>query len=85
MVHTLFALEHNYICDLLAAQHPDWNDDRLYAKAKLINSATLAKIHTVEWTPAILPHPVIRVAMNTNWSGVIGEDAQEILEFIDDD
>ena len=29
-------------------------------KARLINSALMAKIHTVEWTPAILPHPVIK-------------------------
>ncbi len=85
MLHTLFALEHNHVCDLLAAQHPDWNDDRLYAKAKLINSASMAKIHTVEWTPAILPHPVIRVAMNVNWSGIVGEDAQDIFEFLDDE
>ena len=27
MLHTLFTLEHNYICDLLAHQHPDWNDE----------------------------------------------------------
>ena len=29
-------------------------------KAKLINSALMAKIHTVEWTPAIVPHPIIK-------------------------
>ena len=37
----------------------------------------MAKIHTVEWTPAILPHPVTRIAMNTNWYGLKGEDAQD--------
>ena len=42
---------------MLAKEHPDWNDEQLYGKAKLINSALMAKIHTVEWTPAILPHP----------------------------
>ena len=46
MLHTLFTLEHNHICDLLAKQHPDWNDAQLHAKAKLINSALMAKIHT---------------------------------------
>ena len=39
MLHTLFTLEHNHICDLLAHEHPDWNDDQLFRKAKLINSA----------------------------------------------
>ena len=84
MLHTLFTLEHNYICDLLASQHPDWDDNKLYAKAKLINSAVMAKIHTVEWTPAIVPHPIIQTAMRVNWSGVAGEDLQDALDFLDD-
>jgi hypothetical protein len=84
MLHTLFTLEHNHICDLLAAQQPAWTDDRLFTKAKLINSALMAKIHTIEWTPAILPNRIIVKAMNVNWSGVVGEDLQDVLEFLDD-
>jgi hypothetical protein len=84
MLHTLFTLEHNYICDLLADQNPRWEDEQLYRKAKLINSALMAKIHTVEWTPAILPHSLIRLAMNVNWSGLAGDDLQEALTFLDD-
>ena len=44
----------------------------------------MAKIHTVEWTPAILPHPVIQIAMNANWYGLAGEELQEIFEFLND-
>jgi hypothetical protein len=84
MLHTLFTLEHNYICDLLAHQHPGWNDDQLFEKARLINSAVMAKIHTVEWTPAILPHPIVKLAMNVNWSGLVGEDRRELAELLDD-
>jgi hypothetical protein len=84
MLHTLFTQEHNYLCDLLAHEHPDWNDDQLFARARLINSALMAKIHTVEWTPAIVPHPIIKRAMNVNWSGLAGEDLQEALQFLDD-
>jgi hypothetical protein len=84
MLHTLFTLEHNHICDRLAALQPTWTDNQLYAKAKLINSALLAKIHTLEWTCAIVPHPVIKIAMKANWSGLLGEDVQDVLEFIDD-
>ena len=84
MLHTLFTLEHNYICDLLADQHHDWTDEPLFRKAKLINSAVLAKIHTVEWTPAIIAHPLIKMAMNVNWSGLVGEDRQELAELLDD-
>src|SRR5262245_33505270 len=85
MLHNLFTLEHNYVCDLLAHQHPNWNDDQLFGKAKLITSALMAKIHTIEWTPAIIPHPVVNTAMNTNWSGLAGDELQDVLEFLDDD
>jgi len=84
MLHTLFTREHNYICDLLAREHPDWSDAQLYGKAKLINSALMAKIHTVEWTPAIVPHPLIQLGMRTNWYGLLGEELQEVLKFLDD-
>src|SRR6185436_11076724 len=84
MLHTMFTREHNYICDLLAREHADWSDAQLHAKAKLINSALMAKIHTVEWTPAIVPHPVIQLAMRTNWYGLVGDELQEVLTFLND-
>jgi len=84
MLHTLFTDEHNHICDLLASQHPDWTDAQLFTKGRLINSAMMAKIHTVEWTCAIVPHPIIQRAMNVNWSGLAGEDKQDTLEFLND-
>jgi hypothetical protein len=44
----------------------------------------MAKIHTVEWTPAILPNPVVKTAMNVNWYGLTGDDRQDALRFLDD-
>ncbi len=84
MLHTLFTLEHNHICDLLAHHNPGWNDDQLFTKARLINSALMAKIHTIEWTPAIVPHPIIQLGMQVNWTGLAGEDLQDALAFLDD-
>ena len=84
MLHTIFTQEHNHICDLLARDHPDWNDARLHGTAKLINSALMAKVHTTEWTPAIVPHPTIEYAMNGVWNGLAGTELQEIFEFLDD-
>jgi hypothetical protein len=39
----------------------------------------MAKIHTVEWTPAILAHPTLEIAMNANWWGLVGETLTKLL------
>jgi hypothetical protein len=70
LLHTLFALEHNRICERLAAAQPGLSDEELFAHARLINAAVLAKIHTVEWTPAILDHPTVHVGMRGIWRGL---------------
>lgn len=44
-------------------------DEHIFQTARLINSAIMAKIHTVEWTPAILPNDTLRKAMFINWYG----------------
>ena len=72
LMHDLFAREHNAICDRLAAHHPDWDDERLFQTARMVNAAVMAKIHTVEWTLAILPHPTVQAALRANWWGVLG-------------
>jgi len=69
LLHTLFVREHNAICDHLASVYPDWDDKRLFNVARLINAAVMAKIHTVEWTPAILPNPALNFGVNMNWYG----------------
>jgi hypothetical protein len=79
MLHTLFTLEHNAICDMLRAAHRGWGDDEVFDRARLVNTALMAKIHTIEWTPGILSHPTLRLAMNTNWWGLWGRWAKEHL------
>lgn len=73
LLHNLFSLEHNAICERLQKEYPRWGDDRLYAAARQINVALMAKIHTVEWTPGILGHPALQIAMDANWWGLVGE------------
>ena len=73
LMHTLFAREHNAICEMLQRAYPRWSDDRLFDHARLINVALMAKIHTVEWTPGILATPTLRKAMRSNWWGVLDE------------
>jgi hypothetical protein len=77
LLHNLFTLEHNAICDHLVQSFPEWKDDpgqdqQIFRVARLVNTALMAKIHTVDWTPAILPHPALQVGMNANWSGLAG-------------
>lgn len=72
LLHTLFALEHNAICATLKLKNPTWTGDQIFDIARLINCALMAKIHTIEWTPAILAHPTLDIAMNANWSGLVG-------------
>jgi hypothetical protein len=69
MMHTLFVREHNAICDMLKRSYPEWDDTRLYNVARLVNAAVMAKIHTIEWTPAILPNRELSLAMHANWFG----------------
>ncbi|EFL18832.1 peroxidase family protein, partial [Streptomyces sp. C] len=71
LLHTLFAKEHNSICDLVRSHHPTWDDERIFHTARLVNTALMAKIHTVEWTPGILDHPVVHQAMRANWYGLL--------------
>ena len=79
LLQTLFVLEHNAICDRLRAEYPSWSDDELFERARLINSALLAKIHTVEWTTAILGHPTMQIGMRANWWGLAGERIHKLL------
>jgi hypothetical protein len=71
MLHTLFAREHNAICDYLKDAYPDWDDNRLFNVTRLINAAVMAKIHSVEWTPAILPNSGLIAGLNANWYGLL--------------
>ena len=71
MYHTLFAKEHNAICTRLKQAHADWDDNRLFNVARLVNAAVIAKIHSIEWTPAILPNRALDSGLNSNWYGYL--------------
>jgi len=58
-------------------------DEHLFQTARLINAAILAKIHTVEWTPAILANKTLRKAMYTNWYGMANPQTwSRIIKYI---
>ena len=73
MLITLFAREHNAVCDRLKSEYPHWDDEELFQRARLVVAALMAKIHTAEWTPAVISHPTTVYALRANWFGVAGE------------
>ncbi len=74
MLHQLFTKEHNAIATVLKQKYPTQSDQWIYDKARLVNSALMAKIHTVEWTPAVIANPVTERAMYANWWGLLGQN-----------
>ncbi|MGW0363658.1 peroxidase family protein [Streptomyces sp. NPDC002990] len=79
LMQNLFTQEHNAICDHLHAAYPSWDDEELFQRARLVNAALLAKIHTVEWTPAVISHPTTVKALRANWWGLAGERVHNLF------
>ena len=79
LLHSLFMREHNAVCDHLHERRPELSDDELFDKARLVVAALMAKIHTTDWTPAILAHPTTKLGLRTNWWGIEGERLDKLL------
>ena len=54
--HTIFTREHNRLCDKLAIEHPDWNDEQLYQHARKIVGGLMQAIVYEEWLPTLNVH-----------------------------
>ncbi len=77
LLTTLFTREHNAIASRLKIDYAHAPDEWIFQKARLINAALMTKIHTVEWTPALLNGPRTRFAMRGNWWGLLGESYEK--------
>ena len=58
--------------------------DELYDAGRLVVSAEIAKIHTIEWTPQLLYDEPLYEAMNANWSGLIGTSNKQLTKILQD-
>lgn len=75
-LHTLFVNEHNRVSKMLVSKHKDWDDQKIFDVSRLIITALMAKIHTIEWTTAVISHPIAVAALQANWNGALpGGDA----------
>jgi peroxidase len=59
-IETLLLREHNRVCDLLVAQHPDWDDDKLYGFARIVMSTKyqmIANLYQQAYFTKEMPKP----------------------------
>ena len=55
-------------------RYRDVTANELFEAARLVVSAEIAKIHTIEWTTQLLYDEPLYRGMNSNWSGLFGAD-----------
>ncbi|WJX65442.1 Alpha-dioxygenase PIOX [Trifolium repens] len=72
-LQALFIQEHNAVCDEIKKHHPGLDDEDLYRRARLVTSAVIAKIHTIDWTVELLKTDTLFAGMNANWYGLLGK------------
>jgi hypothetical protein len=51
-------------------RYRDVTNDELFEAARLVVSAEIAKIHTIEWTPQLLYNQPLDIAMHGNWEDI---------------
>ncbi|XP_039047440.1 alpha-dioxygenase 1-like [Hibiscus syriacus] len=83
-LQALFIKEHNAVCDALKKEHPDLNDEELYRHARLVTSAVIAKIHTIDWTVELLKNDMLLAAMRANWYGLLGKKFKDTFGHVGD-
>ncbi|KAF7834588.1 alpha-dioxygenase 2 [Senna tora] len=82
LLQALFVREHNAVCDMLKVHYPDFDDEQLYRHARLVTSAVIAKIHTIDWTVELLRTDTLLVAMRCNWYGFLGKKFKDLFGHI---
>jgi prostaglandin-endoperoxide synthase 2 len=55
-MNVLFLREHNRVCDILAGDYPEWDDERLFQTARNVLIAILSKIVIEEYINHITPY-----------------------------
>ncbi|KAK0588068.1 hypothetical protein LWI29_033816 [Acer saccharum] len=67
LLQALFVKEHNAVCDMLKGHYSDLDDEKLYRHARLVTSAVIAKIHTIDWTVELLKTDTLLAGIRINW------------------
>ena len=60
--------------------YKDVTDEELFQVARLVISAEIAKIHTIEWTTQLLYDEPLFQGMNSNWHGLFNLEESKVSE-----
>ncbi|XP_078165996.1 alpha-dioxygenase PIOX-like [Carex rostrata] len=82
ILQALFTKEHNAVCDALKNEYPRLTDEELYRHARLVTSAVIAKVHTIDWTVELLKTKTLSVGMHANWYGLLGKRIKDTFGHI---
>lgn len=58
---------HLYFNALIQKHYPQLGDEELYRHARLVTSAVIAKVHTIDWTVELLRTDTLLAGMRANW------------------
>ncbi|KAI5660257.1 hypothetical protein M9H77_29050 [Catharanthus roseus] len=64
---------------MLKENYPDLDDEKLYHHARLVTSAVIAKIHTIDWTVQLLKTDTLLAGMRINWYGFLGKKVKDLF------
>uniref|UniRef100_A0A6N2KA61 Uncharacterized protein n=1 Tax=Salix viminalis TaxID=40686 RepID=A0A6N2KA61_SALVM len=67
---------------MLSENYPGFDDEKLYRHARLVTSAVLAKIHTIDWTVELLRTDTLLAGMRINWYGFLGKKIKDLFGHI---
>ncbi|KAK4774469.1 hypothetical protein SAY86_009404 [Trapa natans] len=79
LLQALFVKEHNSICNMLKENYPNFDDEKLFRHARLVTSAVIAKIHTIDWTVELLKTDTLEAGMRINWYGFLGKKVKDAI------
>ena len=65
-----------------AIAYKDVDNERLFQVARLVVSAEIAKIHTIEWTTQLLYDEPLFKGMNSNWFGLFNLEESRVSKVL---
>ena len=62
--------------------YADASDEEIFQVARLVVSAEIAKVHTIEWTTQLLYGESLYRGMNSNWFGLFNMEEDSVSQVL---